>query len=103
MYNTADFTVSFRFPLLTFHQVTGKKKKKKKVKESEGSSALAVATLQGTVLVYSPEKRELLATLDHSQPQPVVDLAWLDSTTLFSLSANNTVIKWNVVTGEKME
>lgn len=67
-----------------------------------GSSVLALATLQGTVLVYSPEKRELLATLDHSQPQAVVDLAWLGPNILFTLSADNTVVKWNIFSGEKM-
>ncbi|KAK8401798.1 hypothetical protein O3P69_001124 [Scylla paramamosain] len=78
------------------------KKMNKKAKGDGRSSVLAVATLQGTVLVYSPEKRELLATLDHSQPQAVVDLAWFSSTELFTLSADNTVVKWNVVTGEKL-
>lgn len=78
------------------------KKKKKKAQGEMGSSVLALATLQGTVLVYSPEKRELLATLDHSQPQAVVDLAWLGPNILFTLSADNTVVKWNVSSGEKV-
>ncbi|XP_045117827.1 WD repeat-containing protein 43-like isoform X2 [Portunus trituberculatus] len=78
-------------------------KKTKKARGDEGSSVLAVATLQGTVLVYSPEKRELLATLDHSQPQAVVDLAWLNPSVLFTLSADNTLVKWNVFTGQKKE
>ena len=92
-----------RVPLFYSFEQVNAKKKTKKARGEEGSSVLAVATLQGTVLVYSPEKRELLATLDHSQPQAVVDLAWLGPTVLFTLSADNTVVKWNVVTGEKKE
>lgn len=78
------------------------KKKTKKAKEDERGSILAVATLQGTVLVYCPEKRELVATLNHSQTQAVVDLAWFNSNILYTLSADNTVVKWNVTTGEKL-
>lgn len=76
--------------------------KNNEAQDDKGSSVLALATLQGTVLVYSPEKRKLLATLDHSQPQAVVDVAWCGPNVLFTLSADNTVAKWNVVTGKKV-
>lgn len=81
-----------------------KEKKKAAVKSLEASEGnlLAMGTLAGNILIYSPEKREIVATLDHAPPHAVLDITWHTTERLYSLAANNTLVEWDVTSGEKI-
>ncbi|KAK3885407.1 hypothetical protein Pcinc_010376 [Petrolisthes cinctipes] len=78
-----------------------KKKKKKDVAYEQRYSLVAMGSKNGNVLLYSPENRELVTQLSHSPPHPILDIAWLSPTRLFSL-ANDTLVLWNVNTGKRV-
>lgn len=66
-----------------------------------GHSLLALGTLAGTILLYSPEESEVKATLEHSSHQAILDVAWFSSDRLISLARDNTIIDWDIGTGKK--
>ncbi|XP_068228522.1 WD repeat-containing protein 43 [Palaemon carinicauda] len=62
---------------------------------------LAMGTLAGTILLYSPEESEVKATFEHSSHQAVTDIAWFSSDKLVSLGTDGTIIMWDIETGNK--
>lgn len=83
---------------------TVKKKmgKKKTLEADEEASLLALGTQAGILHLYCPEKREIVATLDHAAPHALLDVVWFSTERLFSLAANNTLVEWNIPSGEKL-
>ncbi|XP_042881003.1 WD repeat-containing protein 43-like isoform X2 [Penaeus japonicus] len=79
-----------------------KKGKAQKSEDANKNSLLAMGTLAGTILLYSPEKREVIATFEHGPPHAVLDVAWGSPTKLFSIGEDNTMIEWNISTGERI-
>ncbi|CAL4084520.1 unnamed protein product, partial [Meganyctiphanes norvegica] len=85
---------------------TPKKKKKKDKHPADDSSTsgslLALGTVTGSILIYSPGQKDLLATLQHSTTNAsVLDLVWEDSNSLLSLGKDNRLLKWEIKTGQK--
>ncbi|XP_064114871.1 WD repeat-containing protein 43-like [Macrobrachium nipponense] len=70
-------------------------------KKKDSHSLLAMGTLAGTILLYSPEESEVKATFEHSSHQAVMDVAWFSSDRLVSLGRDNTIIIWDIETGKK--
>lgn len=61
-----------------------------------------MGTLAGTIILYSPEKREVIATLEHGPPNAVLDIAWGGPRKLFSIGEDNIVVEWDIVSGKKI-
>ncbi|XP_071514457.1 WD repeat-containing protein 43 [Panulirus ornatus] len=80
-------------------------KKAAKAKNSladDKGSLLAMGTLAGNIILYCPEKSDIIATFKHSPPHAIVDVAWRSPHRLFSLSANNSLIEWDIASGKKI-
>ncbi|XP_042211483.1 WD repeat-containing protein 43-like isoform X1 [Homarus americanus] len=74
----------------------------KKKPTNEGNCLIAMGTLAGTIHIYCPERRAVIATLEHSPSQAILDVYWSTkknkTSVLFSLSTNNTIMEWHVNT-----
>jgi len=89
-------------------QKTKKTPKKKKKRDSlpvedsiSGGCLLALGTVTGSILIYSPGQKDLLSTLQHSTTNAsVLDLVWEDSNSLLSLGKDNRLLKWEIKTGQ---
>lgn len=81
---------------------TPKNNKGQKNDDTNKNSLIAMGTLAGTIILYSPEKREVIATLEHGSPNAVLDIAWGGPRRLFSIGDDNIVVEWDIVTGKKI-
>ncbi|RXG52908.1 WD repeat-containing protein 43 [Armadillidium vulgare] len=62
---------------------------------------IALGTIEGSILVYSPYKQEVVAKFIHSSSSSVTDLSWKSGSKLVSIGDNKKLIIWNLENNKK--